>query len=91
VKANSMHSYLGPEKSDQGQKNVTISATVPAELAGEFYFGKEVLLNAAVYSLYGASHGATITGFNVTVTIGNSTSSDIVESVGQAWIENSTS
>jgi hypothetical protein len=86
-----MRSYLGPEKSDQGQQNVTISATVPAELAGEYYFGKQVVLNAAVYSLYGASHGATVTGFNVTVTIGNSTSSDVVESDGQAWIENNTS
>jgi hypothetical protein len=83
--------YLGPSKSNQGQNNVTISATVPAELAEAYYFGKEMLLNAAVYSLYGASSGTTVTGFNVTVSIGNATSGDVVSSDGQAWIENGTS
>jgi hypothetical protein len=59
-------------------------------LSEEYYFGKQVLLNAAIYSLYGASSATTVTGFNVTVTIGNTTSSDVVSSHGQAWIENST-
>jgi hypothetical protein len=90
VSADDVSRYLGPEKSNQGQDNVTISATVPAELAQEYYFGKEVLLNAAVYSLYGASHGPSVTGFNVTVMIGNTTSSDVVSSEGQAWVGDST-
>jgi hypothetical protein len=89
--ANNMYSYLGPSKSNQGQQNVTISATVPTALAGGYYFGKQVLLNAAVFSLYGASSGPTVTGFNVTVTIGNATGDGVVSSEGQAWIENSTS
>ncbi|KAG9193025.1 hypothetical protein G6011_03060 [Alternaria panax] len=81
--------YLGPEKSNQGQDNVTITATVPEGLAGELYAGMEVLLNAGIYSLYGASGGLTVTGFNVTVKIGEATGGEIVQSEGQAWIQNS--
>ncbi|KAI4636304.1 hypothetical protein J4E83_001258 [Alternaria metachromatica] len=80
--------YLGPEKSNQGQENVTITATVPAGLAMDAYQGKDILLNAGIYSLYGASGGATVTGFNVTVRVGESTGGEVVESEGQGWIQN---
>ncbi|KAL1798920.1 hypothetical protein ACET3X_002957 [Alternaria dauci] len=80
--------YLGPEKSNQGQDNVTITATVPAELADEDFQGKDILLNAGIYSLYGVSGGTVVTGFNVTVRVGATTGGDIVQSKGQAWIKN---
>ncbi|KAF1942881.1 hypothetical protein EJ02DRAFT_421843 [Clathrospora elynae] len=78
-------SYLGPSKSNT-MKNVTVEATVPEELAGEDWVGKDVVLSAGVYSLYGASSGTTLTGFNVTVKIGEG--AGLVESQGQAWIQN---
>jgi hypothetical protein len=81
--------YLGPEKSNQGQENVTLTATVPEGLAGDAYQGKEILLSVGVYSLYGASGSATVTGFNVTVMLGGETGGDVVRSEGQGWIKNS--
>jgi hypothetical protein len=81
--------YLGPEKSNQGQQNVTLTATVPAGLAMDAYMGKDVLLSAGIYSLYGASGTVTVTGFNVTIRVGESTGDEVVQSEGQAWIQNS--
>lgn len=75
--------YLGPSKSNT-LKNVTVEAFVSDALAGDYFMGKNVVLSAGVYSLYGASGGATVTGFNVTVKIG----CDVVRSQGQGWIEN---
>jgi hypothetical protein len=80
--------YLGPEKSNQGQDSVTITATVPAGLSSDAYMGKEILLNAGIYSLYGASGGPTVTGFNVTVKVGEETGGEVVQSKGFAWIQN---
>ncbi|KAF3003183.1 hypothetical protein E8E13_009383 [Curvularia kusanoi] len=82
--------YLGPNKSNTLQ-NVTVQATVPAGLANEAYKGKELVLNAGVYSLYGASSSATVAGFNVTVEVGEETSEDVVSSKGTAWNVNSES
>jgi hypothetical protein len=81
--------YLGPDKSNQGQQNVTLTATAPAGLAMDAYAGKDVLLSAGIYSLYGASGSVTVTGFNVTVRVGESTGDEVVQSEGQAWIQNS--
>jgi hypothetical protein len=80
--------YLGPEKSNQGQDNVTIIATVPEGLASDSYKGQEILLSAGIYSLYGASGSTTVTGFNVTVKVGEVTGGEIVQSEEQAWIQN---
>lgn len=80
--------YLGPSKSNT-LENVTISATVPAGLASESWNGKDVVLSAGVHSLYGASGSPTVTGFNVTVKIGEQTGDEAVRSQGQGWIENS--
>jgi hypothetical protein len=75
---------LGPDKSNI-LTNVTISGTVPAALTSDAWYGKDVVLSAGVYSLYGASAGPTVTGFNVTVKIGGS---EMVRSQGQGWVEN---
>ncbi|KAJ4299539.1 hypothetical protein N0V90_004785 [Kalmusia sp. IMI 367209] len=72
-------SYLGPTKSNQ-LKNVTIETTAPAEL--EQWAGKEVVLAGSLFSLYGASGGPSVTNFNVTVSIGDETSDDVVRSDG---------
>lgn len=40
------------------------------------------VLTASVMSLYGAAAGPTLTGFNVTVTVGTTVSSDTVVSSG---------
>ena len=45
-------------------------------------------LTAGVYSLYGVSGQATVTGFNVTVKVGEKKSDDLVRSQGQGWIVN---
>ncbi|KAF2731917.1 hypothetical protein EJ04DRAFT_401703, partial [Polyplosphaeria fusca] len=66
----SASAYLGPEKSNQ-LNNVSISTTAPAELAN---FGGEVVLSAAVFSLYGVSSGPSVANFNVTVKVGGETS-----------------
>ncbi|OAL45894.1 hypothetical protein IQ07DRAFT_206793 [Pyrenochaeta sp. DS3sAY3a] len=79
--------YLGPNKSNTLQ-NVTVEASVPEGLAGESWKGKDIVLGAGVYSLYGASGGPVVTGFNVTVKIGDVTGGDAVRSQGQGWIEN---
>lgn len=67
---------------------MTVQATASEGLEGDAWMGKDVVLSAGVYSLYGASGGPTVTGFNVTVKIGESTSQDVVASQGQGWIEN---
>lgn len=81
--------YLGPSKSNT-LENVTIEAMVPAQLANEAYNGS-LVLNAGVYSLYGASGSVTVTGFNVSVEVGEETGGEIVESEGTAWIVNAQS
>ena len=78
--------YLGPDKSNT-LENVTISATVPEGLSGEAYAGKDLLLSAAVYSLYGASSGPVVQAFNVTVKVG-AKSEGSVQSEGIAWTMN---
>lgn len=82
--------YLGPEKSNT-LSNVTVEAKVSDALEDDFWMGKDVVLSAGVYSLYGASGSATVTGFNVTVKIGTCTSDDLVRSQEQSWIENTAS
>lgn len=72
-------SYLGPDKSNQ-LENVTIDATAPKEL--EQWAGKEVVLAGSLFSLYGASGTPSVTNFNVTVTVGNETSEELVRSNG---------
>lgn len=82
-------SYLGPDKSNT-LKNVTVQATVPEGLDSNSWNGS-LVLSAGVYSLYGASSGPVVTGFNVTVRVGCETSEDVVRSNGTAWIVNSQS
>ncbi|KAF2439697.1 hypothetical protein P171DRAFT_109422 [Karstenula rhodostoma CBS 690.94] len=71
--------YLGPNKSNQ-LDNVTISTTAPAGL--KEWSGKEVVLSASLFSLYGASAGPSVTNFNVTVKVGEEVSEDLVSSEG---------
>jgi hypothetical protein len=78
--------YLGPAKSNT-LKNITLAATAPEALAGEAYAGKELMLSAALYSLYGASSGPVVQAFNVTVKVGEKTEGS-VRSVGTAWSMN---
>ncbi|KPM34852.1 hypothetical protein AK830_g11716 [Neonectria ditissima] len=60
--------YLGPDESNQLEPfNKTI--TIPASVAK----GKG-LVSASLFSLYGASKGATLSNYNVTVTFGDETS-----------------
>jgi hypothetical protein len=75
--------YLGPNKSNTLQ-NITIQTTAPAGLSNEAYAGKDLLLSAAVYSLYGASSGPVVEAFNVTVKVGDKTEGS-VRSEGVAW------
>lgn len=75
-------SYLGPTKSNT-LKNVTIEASAPAGL--ENWQGKEVLLSAGVYSLYGVSSGPTVLNANVTINVGEKTSNDVVTSDEFYW------
>lgn len=75
--------YLGPSKSNTFE-NITVQATVPADLASASYNGS-LLLSAGVTSLYGASAGPVVMGFNVTVKIGEETSEETVTSDGVAW------
>ncbi|KAI8932516.1 hypothetical protein NX059_010695 [Plenodomus lindquistii] len=78
--------YIGPEKS-KAVDNVTISATVPAELAGEGWTGKKILLVAAIYSIYGASGDTNISGWNVTVGTGATTGGAIVSNTERGWVK----
>ncbi|KAL1596660.1 hypothetical protein SLS60_009308 [Paraconiothyrium brasiliense] len=71
--------YLGPDKSNQ-LDNVTIETTAPKEL--ENWKGKEVVLAGSLFSLYGASGTPSVTNFNVTVTVGDETSDELVRSNG---------
>lgn len=82
-------SYLGPNKSNT-LENVTVQATVPAQLENEAYNGT-LVLSAAVYSLYGASGTVSVAGFNVSVEVGEETSETVVSSDGFGWIVNSQS
>jgi hypothetical protein len=78
--------YLGPSKSNTLQ-NITLTVQAPEGLSGEAYAGKDLLLTAAVYSLYGASSGPVVQAFNVTVKAGEKTEGEVT-SVGTAWIMN---
>jgi hypothetical protein len=71
--------YLGPDKSNSVD-NVTIATTAPKEL--EQFKGKEVVLAGSLFSLYGASGTPSVTNFNVTVTVGDATSEELVRSEG---------
>ncbi|KAF2622346.1 hypothetical protein BU25DRAFT_415288 [Macroventuria anomochaeta] len=82
-------SYLGPNKSNT-LENITVEATVPEGLDSDSWNGS-LVLSAGVYSLYGASSGPVITGFNVTVKVGEETSEEVVRSNGTAWIVNTQS
>ncbi|KAL6864279.1 hypothetical protein J3F83DRAFT_716061 [Trichoderma novae-zelandiae] len=62
-------SYLGPNLSNV-MGNITQYITIPASAAKG-----EALVSASVMSLYGAVYGPTLTNFNVSVTVGDSTSS----------------
>jgi hypothetical protein len=77
-------SYLGPEKSNV-LTNVSVEATVPEELEGEAYMGKDVVFSVAVMSLYGASAGPVTQSWNVTVKIGEEEGCEVVESQGEGW------
>lgn len=79
--------YLGPEKSNTS-KNVTIEAKVSDLLAYQNWKGKELVLTAGIYSIYGASGNALIDGWNVTVTIGDTTGGDNVSSTAKGWSKN---
>ncbi|KAK2030744.1 hypothetical protein LX32DRAFT_692165 [Colletotrichum zoysiae] len=66
--------YLGPEKSNT-INNLTQAVTIPQSLvAGKYVFA------AGLYSLYGASSSATLSNYNVTITVGNTTSDSYVSS-----------
>ncbi|KAK1994595.1 hypothetical protein LX36DRAFT_197894 [Colletotrichum falcatum] len=66
--------YLGPEKSNS-DVNLTQALTIPPGLvAGEY------VLAAGLYSLYGASSSATLSNYNVTIFVGNTTSASYVSS-----------
>ncbi|KAK7419431.1 hypothetical protein QQX98_003383 [Neonectria punicea] len=60
--------YLGPEESNQIE-NFNKTITIPDSVAK----GKGVV-SASLFSLYGASKGATLSDYNVTVTFGDETS-----------------
>ena len=75
--------YLGPDKSNT-LENITIEATAPSGLSGEAYAGKDLLLSAAVYSLYGASSAPIVEAFNVTVKVGETTEGSVA-SKGSGW------
>jgi hypothetical protein len=82
-------SYLGPSKSNTLEK-VTVEATVPEGLDSDSWNGS-LVLSAGVHSLYGASSSPVVTGFNVTVQVGEETSEETVKSNGTGWIVNSQS
>jgi len=66
--------YLGPSKSNTVEAlNFTVQVD-PSTPQGS------AVLAASVMSLYGAAAGPTLTGFNVTVTVGTTISSDTVAS-----------
>lgn len=79
--------YLGPQNSNKSN-NVTIQVTVPDQLESAAWYGKQVVLTAGVYSVYGASGGPEIDGWNVTVTIGETTGGDNVASTARGWSMN---
>ncbi|EGR48812.1 hypothetical protein MKX07_000006 [Trichoderma sp. CBMAI-0711] len=62
-------SYLGPNLSNT-VNNITQYLTIPASAEKG-----EALISASVFSLYGAVYGPTLTNFNVSITVGDSTSS----------------
>ncbi|KAF2186285.1 hypothetical protein K469DRAFT_540081, partial [Zopfia rhizophila CBS 207.26] len=66
-------SYLGPDKSNI-LTNISIETTAPAGLREAANAEGKVLLSAAVYSLYGALAQPTVANFNVTVQVGDQTS-----------------
>ncbi|KAF2247751.1 hypothetical protein BU26DRAFT_353122 [Trematosphaeria pertusa] len=78
----SSSAYLGPDKSNT-LTNVTIPATAPEALQN--WMGKEMLLSAGVYSLYGVSGSVSMANFNVTVMVGEETGAELVRSTGFVW------
>lgn len=55
--------------------NITETVTIPAGLQAGKY-----VVSASLYSLYGASSSATLSNYNVTVTVGDATSETYVGS-----------
>lgn len=82
--------FLGPNKSNVLQ-NITVPATVPADLADAALWSGDLVLAAAVHSLLGKSHAPVVEGFNVTVRVGEETSEELVASDGFAWVINNQS
>ncbi|KAF2465346.1 secreted protein NIS1 [Lindgomyces ingoldianus] len=76
--------YLGSSVSNT-LNNITISASAPSDLGSLAGDSKKVVLSAAVYSLYGASSMPTIANFNVTINVGDSTSSQFTRNNGFTW------
>ncbi|PKS05940.1 hypothetical protein jhhlp_007773 [Lomentospora prolificans] len=69
--------YLGPERSNQ-LENIPQPVTLPDNLQeGEYVIG------ASLLSLYGASVTPVLAGYNVTITIGEETSEEYVNSWDQ--------
>ncbi|EHK17648.1 uncharacterized protein TRIVIDRAFT_205388 [Trichoderma virens Gv29-8] len=64
--------YLGPTQSNVSG-NLTRSITIPASAQK----GEKALISASLMSLYGAVYGPTLTNFNVSVTVGDATSSTL--------------
>ncbi|TDZ61509.1 hypothetical protein CTRI78_v004327 [Colletotrichum trifolii] len=75
--------YLGPEQSNV-PNNITEPITIPESLVP----GKYVIA-ASLFSLYGASSSPTVSNYNVTVNVGNETSTTYVRS--QFYVGNSNS
>ena len=70
--------YLGPSQSNT-QSDFSLPVTIPAnQQAGE------TLFTAGLYSIYGVSGDPTLEIFNVTITVGDATSSNLVASDG--WV-----
>jgi hypothetical protein len=74
---------LGADKSNT-LSNITIDAMVPAGLAQDIFQDKDLILTAAVYSIYGASGSPTVTGYNVTVRVGEQTGGEVKTS-SKGW------
>ncbi|UKZ79431.1 hypothetical protein TrVFT333_007185 [Trichoderma virens FT-333] len=66
---------LPPTTSDPSNVsgNLTRSITIPASAQK----GEKALISASLMSLYGAVYGPTLTNFNVSVTVGDATSSTL--------------
>jgi hypothetical protein len=78
---------LGPSKSNT-VSNITINATVPEGMAQDIFQNQDLILTAAVYSIYGTSGAPTVTGYNVTVRMGDVTGGEVRKST-EGWTLNS--